>query len=87
MLNVLCDIFGCVFLYNQLVEYEAGYLVCLILAILYVLIMPVVGGVLAWNHLHLKKRSPNKTSTASTICPHMVIILETCLAVVVILLL
>ncbi|XP_042561596.1 prominin-2-like [Clupea harengus] len=72
---------------SLLVEYEAGYLVCLILAILYVLIMPVVGGVLAWNHLHLKKRSPNKTSTASSICPHMVIILETCLAVVVILLL
>ncbi|KAG5280842.1 hypothetical protein AALO_G00064630 [Alosa alosa] len=72
---------------SSLVEYEAGYVVCLILAILYVLIMAVWGGVLAWNYFRQKKFPPNNPSTSSSTWPYTDITVATCLAVVAILLL
>ncbi|KAL2092180.1 hypothetical protein ACEWY4_011978 [Coilia grayii] len=72
---------------SKLVEYEAGYLVCLILALLYLLIMPVVGAVLAWNHFHQKKVPHDEMSTAYSTWSYKHISLATCQAVVVILLL
>uniref|UniRef100_A0A8K9USK8 Uncharacterized protein n=1 Tax=Oncorhynchus mykiss TaxID=8022 RepID=A0A8K9USK8_ONCMY len=49
----------------QLVRYEAGYIVCLLLAVLYLLVMPVAGGVLAWGHFHSRKVEVNNTQSSS----------------------
>lgn len=72
---------------SLLVEYEAGYVVCLILAILYILTTLVLGGVLAWHYFHHKKFPPDKLSTSSSTWPHTNITVATCLAAVAILLL
>ncbi|XP_063050419.1 prominin-2-like [Engraulis encrasicolus] len=71
---------------SKLVQYEAGFVVCLILAILYVLIMPVVGAVLAWRHCHPKEALPDQIVKPST-WPYKDICIATCLAAVVALLL
>ncbi|XP_029619238.1 prominin-2 isoform X2 [Salmo trutta] len=49
----------------QLVRYEAGYIVCLLLAVIYLLVMPVAGGVLAWGHFHSRKVEVNNTQSSS----------------------
>ncbi|XP_056135818.1 prominin-2-like [Lampris incognitus] len=51
---------------TELVRYEAGYLVCLILAILYLTLIPVAGGVLAWQHFHRKQADMNSQSTSAS---------------------
>ncbi|XP_029916793.1 prominin-2-like [Myripristis murdjan] len=48
----------------RLVQYEAGYVVCLILAIFYLLFMPIAGGVLLWRYFH--SREACITSSTST---------------------
>ncbi|KAK6306174.1 hypothetical protein J4Q44_G00230990 [Coregonus suidteri] len=72
----------------QLVRYEAGYLVCMLLAGLYLLLMPVAGGVLAWRHFHSKKVevSDTQSSTLSSLY-HQDIGVAACLVLVTILLL
>ncbi|XP_071375763.1 prominin-2-like [Centroberyx affinis] len=47
-----------------LVRYEAGYLVCLVLAVLYLLLMPIAVGVLLRQHFH--SRAVRITSPSST---------------------
>ncbi|KAM9463665.1 prominin-2-like isoform 2-T2 [Salvelinus alpinus] len=49
----------------QLVRYEAGYIVCLLLAVLYLLVMSVAGGVLAWGHFHSRKVELKNTQSSS----------------------
>ncbi|CAL8347686.1 unnamed protein product [Lota lota] len=46
----------------ELVHYEAGYLVCVFLAVLYLLFLPITGALLLWTHYH---RSPDPPSPAS----------------------
>uniref|UniRef100_UPI003AAD0640 prominin-2-like n=1 Tax=Centroberyx gerrardi TaxID=166262 RepID=UPI003AAD0640 len=48
----------------KLVQYEAGYLVCLILAVLYLLFMPIAVGVLLRQYFH--SRAVRITSPSST---------------------
>ncbi|XP_064792969.1 prominin-2-like isoform X2 [Oncorhynchus masou masou] len=72
----------------QLVRYEAGYIVCLLLAVLYLLVMPVAGGVLAWRHFHSRKVVVNNTqSSSSASLYHQDIGVAACLVLVTILLL
>ncbi|KAJ8415451.1 hypothetical protein AAFF_G00424310 [Aldrovandia affinis] len=71
---------------SEVVRYEAGYVVCLILAILYLILMPVAGGILAWRHYHGNKEG----STRSSLSPswhYWGITMATCLAAISILLL
>ncbi|KAJ8286238.1 hypothetical protein GJAV_G00036150 [Gymnothorax javanicus] len=37
---------------SEVSRYVAGYLVCLILAVLYIFLMPIVGGIFTWRHYH-----------------------------------
>ncbi|XP_029534354.1 prominin-2-like [Oncorhynchus nerka] len=72
----------------QLVRYEAGYIVCLLLAVIYLLVMPVAGGVLAWRSFHGRKVEVNNTQSSSLASLyHQDIGVAACLVLVTILLL
>ncbi|XP_062307998.1 prominin-2-like isoform X1 [Osmerus eperlanus] len=72
---------------SQLVHYEAGYLVCLILAVLYLLLMPIAGAVLAWRHFHGKKAETNTQSSKLSSRFHQDIGVAVCLSLTTLLLL
>ncbi|KAI1901100.1 hypothetical protein AGOR_G00056710 [Albula goreensis] len=69
----------------EVVRYEAGYLVCLILAILYLILMPVAGGILACRHCHGNKDQSNQSSMSPW--HYWGITMATCLAAITIILL
>ncbi|KAM4616852.1 prominin-2-like [Polymixia lowei] len=71
----------------KLVRYEAGYLVCLILAVLYLLFMPVAGGLLVWQHFHTRTTSINSRSSKSSSRCYKDIAVSGCLIVTTLLLL
>ncbi|XP_061115360.1 prominin-2-like isoform X1 [Conger conger] len=70
---------------SEVAGYEAGYLVCLILALLYMVLMPVLGGVFVWRHYHGNSGGITPSSPSSR--RHWGIAMGTCLAVTTILLL
>ncbi|XP_051539768.1 prominin-2-like isoform X1 [Myxocyprinus asiaticus] len=73
---------------SQIVHYEAGYTVCLILVVLYMLIMPVVGGMLAWNFFHSSTVAViDRSSPLSSPWYKKDITVITCLSIVAVLLL
>ncbi|KAG7480975.1 hypothetical protein MATL_G00061830 [Megalops atlanticus] len=71
---------------SEVLWYEAGYLVCLILAVLYLVLMPLMGVILCWRHY----RRSTDSSAQSSLLPswqYRDITMATCLAVITILLL
>ncbi|KAL6465990.1 hypothetical protein MHYP_G00261230 [Metynnis hypsauchen] len=73
---------------SEVMRYEAGYLVCFILAVLYIVAIPVVGIVLVWRHFHYKKTAVESQPSPSSLPWYQRnVIVITCLSVVVILLL
>ncbi|XP_036381873.1 prominin-2-like [Megalops cyprinoides] len=71
---------------SEVLWYEAGYLVCLILAVLYLVLVPLMGVILCWRHYHRNTES----SAQSSLLPswqYRDIAIATCLAVITILLL
>ncbi|XP_037387431.1 prominin-2-like [Pygocentrus nattereri] len=73
---------------SEVIRYEAGYMVCLILAVLYIVAIPVVGVVLVWRHFHYKKMAVESQPSPSSLPWYQRnVTVITCLSVVVILLL
>ncbi|KAL7839268.1 hypothetical protein SRHO_G00259260 [Serrasalmus rhombeus] len=73
---------------SEVIRYEAGYMVCLILAVLYIVAIPVVGVVLVWRHFHYKKMAVESQPSPLTLPWYQRnVTVITCLSVVVILLL
>ncbi|XP_056458832.1 prominin-2-like [Gadus chalcogrammus] len=48
----------------ELVRYEAGYLVCFLLAVLYLLFLPITGAALLWRHCHHRGAAADPPSPA-----------------------
>ncbi|CAL8327364.1 unnamed protein product [Arctogadus glacialis] len=48
----------------ELVRYEAGYLVCFLLAVLYLLFLPITGAALLWRHHHHRGAAADPPSPA-----------------------
>ncbi|XP_036455109.1 LOW QUALITY PROTEIN: prominin-2-like [Colossoma macropomum] len=73
---------------SEVIRYEAGYMVCLILAVLYVVAIPVAGIVLVWRYFHYKKMPVESQPSPSSLPWYQRnVTVITCLSVVVILLL
>ncbi|XP_072520518.1 prominin-2-like [Salminus brasiliensis] len=72
---------------SEVLGFEAGYVVCLILAVLYAVIIPVVGAVFVWRYFRYRN-VPIESEVPSALPWHQrSIIVITCLSVTVILLL
>ncbi|XP_022522595.2 prominin-2 [Astyanax mexicanus] len=72
---------------SEVLSYEAGYVVCLILAILYVVIIPVGGAVLAWQYFLSRNVTEASEPPSSLPWYQKNVTVITCLSVTVILLL
>ncbi|KAI4873205.1 hypothetical protein NFI96_012245, partial [Prochilodus magdalenae] len=72
---------------SEVLLYEAGYVVCFILAVLYILIIPIVGAVLACRHFRSKNVLIESPSPSPLPWHRRNVTVITCLSVVVILLL
>lgn len=70
---------------SEVAGYEAGYLVCLILALLYMILVPVLGGIFTWRHFHGNSGGSTLSSLSSH--RHWGIAMATCLAATTVLLL
>ncbi|KAJ8360896.1 hypothetical protein SKAU_G00174210 [Synaphobranchus kaupii] len=70
---------------SEVARYEAGYVVCLILALLYMFLLPILGGIFTWRHYHGNSGGSTLSSPSSR--RHWGITMATCLAATTILLL